>query len=71
VASARDLIAVHWRHRVTDYPLTGDQVHAVVAAAAVGAGMARLVDHVEEDFRLDVWSHDRRSVARRTALVGE
>ena len=25
MTGARDLIAVHWRHRVGDYPLTGDQ----------------------------------------------
>ena len=27
VTAARDLIAVHWRHPVEDYPLAGDHVH--------------------------------------------
>ncbi len=35
VTTAGDLIAVHWRHRVEDYPLTGDHVHAIIERAAV------------------------------------
>ena len=27
VTTAGDLVAVHWRHPVEDYPLTGDHVH--------------------------------------------
>jgi hypothetical protein len=65
-----DLVVVHWRHPVADYPLTGDAVHAVFSAAAGAAGMARLVAHREDDFLLDVFSHDHRSVAARTGLVG-
>jgi hypothetical protein len=69
VGGARDLLAVHWRHPVDDYPLGGDEVHDLLAAAAGPAGMARLVSHREDDLCLDVWSHDHRSVAVRTALV--
>lgn len=68
VHRARDLVAVHWRHPVAEYPLTGDQVHAILAEAAADAGMHRLVDHREDDVRLDVWSHDARSVAERTGV---
>ncbi len=68
-AGAGDVVVVHWRHPVPEYPLTGDDVHDLVAVAALQAGMARLVGHEEEDFRLDVWSHDRRSVAERTGLI--
>ena len=70
VAGAEELVAVHWRHPVADYPLGGDEVHAVLAQAAGAAGMGRLVAHAEEDFLLDVWSRDGRSVARRGGLVG-
>ena len=67
--SARDLIAVHWRHPVEDYPLGGDEVHEVIRGVAEARGLSLLVNHVEEDFRLDVWSCDRRSVAARSGLL--
>lgn len=65
---ASDLIVTHWRHPVADYPLPGDEVHRIVGETSVNAGMTRVVRHVEDDFRLDVWSHDRRSVALRTGV---
>lgn len=67
---AGDVVAVHWRHPVADYPLTGDQVHRQLDGVLTGAGMARLVSHVEQDFRLEVWSGDHRSVAARSGMVG-
>jgi SAM-dependent methyltransferase len=69
VSSARDLVAVHWRHPVEDYPLTGDHVHQLIQQAAAQQGLHRICDHVEADFRLAVWSHDHRSVGSRTGLV--
>lgn len=63
------LLALHWRHPVEDYPLSGDTVHDELAAAAATAGLARLVHHEEADLLLDVWSADPRSVAARTGLV--
>ena len=67
-ASASDLVVVHWRHPVDDYPLSGDEVHRILAETSSRAGMTRLAEHVERDFRLDVWSHDARSVACRTGV---
>jgi SAM-dependent methyltransferase len=69
VRTAGDLIAVHWRHPVDDYPLGGDEVHHILGVEAAAAGMHLLVSHVEEDLRAEVWSADRRSVARRTGLL--
>jgi LmbE family N-acetylglucosaminyl deacetylase len=60
-----DLVACHWRHPVGDYPLSGDEVHDRIAAL----GLARLVRHEEEDFLLEVWSADARSVGRREGLA--
>lgn len=61
------LLACHWRHPVADYPLRGDEVHAVLAATP---GLARLVTHEEEDFRLEVFIRGPAvSVATRTGLV--
>lgn len=65
----RDLIAVHWRHRVGDYPLTGDQFHRILDQIAARLGLGRICSHVEADFRLAVWSRDQRSVASRTGLL--
>lgn len=47
------ILAVHWRHPVVDYPLTGDQVHAELAGTAGLAGSAayRDVDVVAECFQ--------------------
>ncbi|MBV8541579.1 MAG: class I SAM-dependent methyltransferase [Pseudonocardiales bacterium] len=62
------LLAVHWRHPVAGYPQTGDDVHAALAAQP---GLGRLVEHVEEDFRLEVYLRTPpavRSVAAQTGL---
>jgi trans-aconitate methyltransferase len=69
VSSARDLIAVHWRHPVPDYPLSGDQVHSAINLAAQRRGLVQLVSHLEADLRLDLWSADARSVAARVGLT--
>ena len=66
---AGDLVAVHWRHRVRDYPLTGDQFHRILDQNAARQGLGRICSHVEADFRLAVWSRDHRSVAGRTGLL--
>ncbi|MBY6413027.1 methyltransferase domain-containing protein [Rhodococcus sp. BP-252] len=47
------LVAVHWRHPVADYPLTGDQVHDAVADTV---GLSRLGGYVDEDFVLEVFT---------------
>jgi SAM-dependent methyltransferase len=46
------LLAVHWRHAVTDYPQTGDAVHAVLRG---GLDRPRVAVHEEPDFLLDCW----------------
>lgn len=69
MTSTRDVVAVHWRHRVPDYPLLGDEVHAVLENAAQECGLRNVVSHRERDFRLDVWSHDPRSVAERLGMA--
>ncbi|TDL45055.1 PIG-L family deacetylase [Microbacterium oleivorans] len=61
------LIACHWRHPVTEYPQSGDDVHAALRAAE---GLTRLVLHEEEDFVLEVYGlRGARSVAAETGLV--
>lgn len=61
------LLACHWRHRVADYPMSGDQVHDQLRRET---GLTVLVDHTEEDFRLDVLVRPPApSVARRDGLL--
>jgi hypothetical protein len=60
------VVACHWRHPVGEYPLGGDEVHAVLNEVS---GLRRLVFHQEEDFVLEVFSSDGLSVARREGLV--
>ncbi len=59
------IVACHWRHPVVDYPLTGDDVHAAIAEM----GWPRLAHHLEDDFVLEVFSTDPRSVAQREGLA--
>jgi SAM-dependent methyltransferase len=68
--SASEVLAVHWRHPVADYPLPGDAVHDLLDARARATGMVHLVEHREADFRLDLWAVDGRSVAQRTGVDG-
>jgi hypothetical protein len=65
---ADTVLAVHWRHPVVDYPISGDAVHRILTDAAGDAGWTKLAGHTEADFLLDIWSADGRSVARRTGL---
>ena len=46
------LVAVHWRHPVPDHARSAEAVHAAVRATP---GLARLAEHVEADFLLEVF----------------
>jgi SAM-dependent methyltransferase len=56
------VLAVHWRHAVSDYPQTGDAVHAVLRREL---DWSRVAVHEETDFLLDCWvaapAADRRA----------
>ncbi|MDJ0394606.1 SAM-dependent methyltransferase [Rhodococcus sp. G-MC3] len=63
------LLAVHWRHPVADYPLSGDKVHAVIGATD---GLVRMGGYVDEDVILEVFEVSTAkpdSVARIEGLV--
>jgi trans-aconitate methyltransferase len=59
-------VACHWRHPVEEYPLSGDQVHALMRAQP-GWTTVSLV--TEDDFLLEVFGADPRSVAQRTGML--
>jgi SAM-dependent methyltransferase len=58
------LVACDWRPDFAQRRLATDDVHAQLAAL----GLARLVRHEEDDFLLQVWSRDGRSVAQREGI---
>ena len=62
------LVLCHWRHEVADYALRGDEVHEIAASVFAGV-LNRLARHDEDDFVLEVYSADARSVAARTGLL--
>ncbi len=45
------VVACHWRHPVSDYPLRGDRVHEILIESS---GLIPLGEYVDEDFRLAV-----------------
>lgn len=58
------VVACHWRHAAPDHPHCAGDVHR-----ALGEGLCRIVQHVEEDFLLDVWTRTGESVARADGIV--
>jgi SAM-dependent methyltransferase len=46
------LVAVHWRHRIEDFPLTGDAVHTAIRA---DARLDHFSHYEEPDFLIDVF----------------
>lgn len=62
-----DLVVVHWRHHVPDYPLSGDDVRR---AFRDDPRLGCVAAHVEDDFVLDVLEPlGAPSVAAREGLV--
>ncbi|NMO88502.1 methyltransferase domain-containing protein [Actinomycetospora sp. TBRC 11914] len=62
------LLAVHWIRAAPEYPVEGDAVHDELARVE---GLARVAEHREADFRLDVLARvppGPRSVAQRVGL---
>jgi len=58
------LLSCDWRPDFEERALPTAEVHAAFAAL----GLARLVRHEEDDFLLQVWSRDARSVAQREGI---
>ncbi|MBX8501888.1 class I SAM-dependent methyltransferase [Pseudomonas cichorii] len=63
--SGGQLLACHWRPDIEDCPLNAERVHEVLDERLK---MHRLFSHHEDDFLLDLWSHDPVSVATRENL---
>jgi len=61
-----EIILVHWRQRVPEYPLTGDEAHEIACGTD---GLAVIGHYEDEDLRLDVLAHaGLQSIADREGL---
>jgi hypothetical protein len=62
------IVAAHWRHRVDDYPLTGDEVTALIAATD---DVNRVAEYRDDDVAIVVFvMGPGQSVAARTGVPG-
>jgi SAM-dependent methyltransferase len=64
--SGGTVLACHWRRPIEGCPRAGDDVHRHLEA---NLRMPRLMQMVDDDFRLDVWTSDPRSVGEREGLA--
>jgi len=55
VRSGGHLVLVHWTPVVADYPLTGDDVHAIAGRQASSRGWAHRVGQRHARYRIDVF----------------
>lgn len=68
LAAGTTIIAAHWRHRVADYPLSGDEANALIRATSDLSELARYWD---DDVVIDVLAKGMtQSVAARTGVPG-
>lgn len=66
LAEGAHVVAAHWRHFVSDYPMTGDQANEIVAATA---DFRRLGGYRDADVVIDVFdTGSGESVATRTGV---
>jgi hypothetical protein len=62
------IVAAHWRHRVVDYPMTGDAAHDVITAASK---LTRLGGYRDRDVVIEVFeTGECPSVAIREGVPG-
>ena len=62
------VVAAHWRHEVSDYPLSGDRANDIVGATA---GLHHLGGYRDADVVIDVFdTGSAASVAARTRVPG-
>lgn len=63
-----EIVLVHWRQRVPEYPLTGDEAHEIACATE---GLVVTAHYEDDDLRLDVLAPvGRPTVADREGLRG-
>ena len=66
LAAGGTVVACHWRPPIDDALRSGDSVHALLHERL---GRCWVGGWLDNDFRIDVWSHDSRSVGEQEGLV--
>lgn len=68
LAPGATLLAAHWRHPVSDYPMTGDHTNDVIGATA---GLHQIGSYRDQDVAIEVFdTSSPDSVAVRTGVPG-
>ncbi|WP_348726755.1 class I SAM-dependent methyltransferase [uncultured Mycolicibacterium sp.] len=68
LSAAATVVAAHWRHRVEEYPMSGDRANEIIAATA---GLHHLGRYQDADVVIDVFDRSgAASVAARTSVPG-
>jgi trans-aconitate methyltransferase len=68
LAPGATVLAAHWRHRVADYPMTGDHANDVIGATA---GLHQVGSYRDQDVAIEVFdTASPASVAARTGVPG-
>jgi cyclopropane fatty-acyl-phospholipid synthase-like methyltransferase len=68
LTSGATVLAAHWRHRVDDYPMTGDHANDIIAATA---GLYHLGGYRDTDVVIDAFdTAGAASVAARSGVPG-
>ncbi len=66
LAAGATLVACHWRHVEPDMLQRAHEVHAALQRCT---GLHAAAHYEDDDFLLDVWTDDARSVAQRESLA--
>ena len=68
LARGATVVAAHWRHRVDDYPISGDHANDVIAATA---GLHLIGSYRDADVAIEVFdTGSNASVAARNGIPG-
>lgn len=60
------VVACHWRHPASDLKMRAHDVHALLKS---GGGLATVARYEDDDFLLEAWSRDSRSIAQLEGLA--
>ncbi len=65
LAPAGQIILVHWRASVPDYPQTGDDVHGLAEQLAGLEGLKHAGRWIKPKYRSDLWEREERTLSAR------
>jgi hypothetical protein len=60
------VVAAHWRHRVEDYPMSGDHTNQIIAATP---GLLRLDSYRDPDVAIEIFTGPDQSASKQRGLA--